>query len=344
VTPWRVFNADFELVTPPSKTTYTQGEQISGIDLSGLQFRVAKYYQDGTGTEEALVSYDRQGADINFDVEYTPSGLDINTPGRQTVTVQVRVSDRKGSFIPWSKDSTTFTYEVEVKAAAQDTTSAPQEVQPATTVTPWRYFTTDIELVTPPSKNTYTLKEFNSGIDLSGMQIRIIKHYQDGTGDVEALVSYDRHNEDIDFNVTYATQDIGIGSIPSSPSPHTVTVDITVSDSKYNGVIGEGGKVSFDISLVNDEVTPPAEDYIPGDVNGDGMVDSNDATALLEEYARTSTGGEPTFTEKQKKAADVDGNGMCDSADASGVLAYYAYISTTHDSPPKSLKEILGIA
>ena len=204
---WRVFDADFELVTTPVKKTYRQDEHFNGFDLSGMQFRVAKHYQDGTGDEEALVSYDQYGADINFDVDYKVSGFDINTPGKQTVSVTVRVSDRKGSFIDFSRDTATFTYEVEV---------------------------------------------------------------------------------------------------------------------------------------VKGEVTPPAEEFRPGDVNDDGMVDSTDATALLEEYARTSTGGDPTFTEKQKKAADVNGDGMCDSSDASGILSYYAYVSTTSDAPPKSMKEHLA--
>ena len=65
-----------------------------------------------------------------------------------------------------------------------------------------------------------------------------------------------------------------------------------------------------------------------GDVNDDGVVDSSDASKVLEEYARIQTGGEPTFTEKQKLAADVNKDNLTDASDASKILAYYAMIST----------------
>ena len=65
-----------------------------------------------------------------------------------------------------------------------------------------------------------------------------------------------------------------------------------------------------------------------GDVNEDGMVDSSDASRVLQEYALIQTGGEPTFTEKQKLASDVNKDNSTDSTDASKILAYYAMIST----------------
>lgn len=69
-----------------------------------------------------------------------------------------------------------------------------------------------------------------------------------------------------------------------------------------------------------------------GDVNGDGIIDAVDASEVLACYARTSTGQESGFSEKQKEAADVDGNGIIDSVDASDILAYYAYASTASGS------------
>ena len=73
--------------------------------------------------------------------------------------------------------------------------------------------------------------------------------------------------------------------------------------------------------------TPPEPEIVLGDVNGDGKVDSVDASKILKEYARVSTGYGSILDERQKAAADVDGSGRVDSIDASNVLAFYSYIS-----------------
>ncbi len=65
-----------------------------------------------------------------------------------------------------------------------------------------------------------------------------------------------------------------------------------------------------------------------GDVNGNGSVDSSDASLVLAEYSKIQTGGAGEFTESQLKSADVNKDGVVDSADASKILAYYAMIST----------------
>ncbi len=80
--------------------------------------------------------------------------------------------------------------------------------------------------------------------------------------------------------------------------------------------------------------TPPTTTeptYTLGDVNEDDKVDSVDASLVLAEYALIQTGGELTFTEKQKNAADVNKDGKTDSSDASKILEYYAAISTGKD-------------
>ena len=69
-------------------------------------------------------------------------------------------------------------------------------------------------------------------------------------------------------------------------------------------------------------------EYLLGDVNNDGSVDSSDASIVLAEYAKIQTGGAGEFTETQKKAADVNDDNVVDSSDASKILAYYAMIST----------------
>ena len=70
------------------------------------------------------------------------------------------------------------------------------------------------------------------------------------------------------------------------------------------------------------------EDFLTGDVNRDGFVDSNDAVLVLEHYAHTSTGGEGLIPQDLTRAADFDKSGVIDSTDASLILSYYAEMAT----------------
>lgn len=65
-----------------------------------------------------------------------------------------------------------------------------------------------------------------------------------------------------------------------------------------------------------------------GDIDGNNMVDSSDASRVLAEYSAISTGGMPSFSNSQKRAADVNFDGKIDSTDASKILEHYANIST----------------
>ncbi len=67
---------------------------------------------------------------------------------------------------------------------------------------------------------------------------------------------------------------------------------------------------------------------IPGDVNGDGVVNSSDASDILAEYALVSSGEPETFSDIQKISADFNNDGLINSSDASEILAYYAEISS----------------
>lgn len=61
-----------------------------------------------------------------------------------------------------------------------------------------------------------------------------------------------------------------------------------------------------------------------GDVNLDGVVDSNDAQLVLQVYARTLLGEEHGLTEQQFDNADLDDSGAVNSLDAVFILRYYA--------------------
>lgn len=74
-------------------------------------------------------------------------------------------------------------------------------------------------------------------------------------------------------------------------------------------------------------ITEPS--YTLGDIDGSGIVDAVDASAILSEYALLSTSQPSSFTAEQSAAADVNADGSVDANDASVILAYYAYASTS---------------
>ncbi len=65
-----------------------------------------------------------------------------------------------------------------------------------------------------------------------------------------------------------------------------------------------------------------------GDINGDNIIDGRDATDVLTNYAKTSTGQDTKYSEKQLKSADANNDGVVDGRDATLILTFYAYIST----------------
>ena len=64
-----------------------------------------------------------------------------------------------------------------------------------------------------------------------------------------------------------------------------------------------------------------------GDVNGDGLVDSVDATQVMIHYANLSAHKDGTISEDKLSVADYNDDGLVDSVDATGILIYYAKIS-----------------
>ena len=78
---------------------------------------------------------------------------------------------------------------------------------------------------------------------------------------------------------------------------------------------------------------------ILGDTDGDGVINSSDASNVLTAYALIATGGDSPFTDEQMKAADVNNDGAVDSSDASSILAYYAFTATGGTG---ALEEFLG--
>ncbi len=70
------------------------------------------------------------------------------------------------------------------------------------------------------------------------------------------------------------------------------------------------------------------DNYLSGDVNGDTKVDAKDASSVLAEYAKASTGGVLTFSKKQRIVGDMEPDGAINAKDASRILVEYARLST----------------
>ncbi|MCR5602050.1 MAG: hypothetical protein K6G33_15095 [Ruminococcus sp.] len=71
--------------------------------------------------------------------------------------------------------------------------------------------------------------------------------------------------------------------------------------------------------------------YLIGDINGDGLVDSADASAVLAAYAYVSSGKECPLYSYQQSAADLNGDNNVDAVDATLILSYYAWNSVSGD-------------
>lgn len=84
---------------------------------------------------------------------------------------------------------------------------------------------------------------------------------------------------------------------------------------------------------------------VPGDVNGDGLVNAVDASLISMEYASLSLiNPVSTFTEEQTKLGDLNYDGKVDARDASYVAMYYAYLSTIpQDENGEPLEEEMNI-
>ncbi|MBR2283819.1 MAG: leucine-rich repeat protein [Ruminococcus sp.] len=64
--------------------------------------------------------------------------------------------------------------------------------------------------------------------------------------------------------------------------------------------------------------------YILGDADGSGLVTADDASLVLWHYALVSTGVQGVIAEENRSGADLDRDGLIDSRDASGILELYA--------------------
>lgn len=115
--------------------------------------------------------------------------------------------------------------------------------------------------------------------------------------------------------------------------------------SKVIETIGEthndGGLLSDTFENLSDKSSYPsvalktyeaaAGTYTLGDVNFDDIIDGRDATIVLTDYARTSSGKSSTLKYRQKLTSEVTGDGIIDGRDSTLILTYYAKASAGNE-------------
>ena len=128
----------------------------------------------------------------------------------------------------------------------------------------------------------------------------------------------------LDLYIPESVSAIGANAFGMNTDPHSnETINI------YGFLVkGVSGSYAETYSAENNIDFIDMNNYKAGDVNDDGFIDSSDASSILAEYSRASTGIALMFTKKQSIVGDVNGDGFTDSSDASRVLEIYAMHST----------------
>lgn len=98
-------------------------------------------------------------------------------------------------------------------------------------------------------------------------------------------------------------------------------------DLDNNGVIDE-----WDIGIMSTAIRGRLTDYLPGDVNLDGVINGTDATLTLNCYTQLSAGIDGFYIpyyDLIKGYGDMDGDGQITGSDATAILNIYTELSAT---------------
>lgn len=90
----------------------------------------------------------------------------------------------------------------------------------------------------------------------------------------------------------------------------------------------------YSAPIIAIEITPASATILKGDVDFDGKITADDASLVMNEYVRISSGQAPTFTPEQFEAADMDNDGVLSAADASEILRLYTELSSRDPTSP----------
>lgn len=128
----------------------------------------------------------------------------------------------------------------------------------------------------------------------------------------------------LDLYIPQSVYSIGENAFGINTDPHT-NENVNVYGFLVKGISGsyaESYSVQNNIDFID------MNNYKSGDVNNDSHIDATDASTILEEYSKVSTGNTSSFTKKQMITGDVDSNGIIDAGDASVILEIYSRLST----------------
>lgn len=257
------------------------------LDLSGGAFSYEGMFSNGTG-------YGHKPVNMTGNEYIDTSEFDSSKTGTYRIYIKVSVDFFDETL--YGENYFEVTVSEPETTTTTSTTTTTTTTTTSTTTTASAYINVTIDSL--PTKTAYTVGE---ELDLSGGKWHSDGIKSDGTP--FNSVPYDMtNNSRVD---TSAFDNTKAG-----------TYRIYLREN-INGLYGEN---FFDVT-----VSEPATTL--GDINGDGFIDSVDATAVLIEYAKLSASGIGTFDDNQKKSADLNNDGLTDSVDATLIMMYYAYVS-----------------
>lgn len=130
--------------------------------------------------------------------------------------------------------------------------------------------------------------------------------------------------DNLDLYLPQSVKSIGSNAFGVHIDPHSGEF-VSVYGFLVKGVTGS---IAEQYAAANNIDFIDMNNYLLGDVTGNGFVDAIDASEILEEYSRASTGLPLMFTKKKKIMGDVNHDGVTDAVDASSILAIYSELST----------------
>ena len=172
------------------------------------------------------------------------------------------------------------------------------------------------------------LTEFSGDNTLNGYGYNIGMYYDEETQNFEYLYSESALVEAYDQIYSQLVQWYGEGS-------DGLNVYGTIKECTWNTEYGDvwlvvgmdlfGESSGVNKVMLTCTANETTVEYVLGDVNSDNIINASDASEILAEYARTSSGKTALLS---VETADVNNDNEVNASDASSVLAYYAYISS----------------
>ncbi len=341
-------------VSPASMTVYAEGDNTND---KPAQTEQTPSEEAATTTTTAMTT---TTASLTTTTEITTAAT-LTTKTAYTIIVNTTTAAATSTTTETEETTTTSAETTKITTSSATTESLTTTTTTATTTEP----VTTTATTTLPADNVVIVKPVCEHIiksDINGeLHISVPK---DATAKVDVVYEspeYDKHkyyNTTLNGGMTYSLAIEGRDTTADDYRNYTVSVSLTggkynmtsdvYSDKfnildkndnpdsyriiKYNFTVDDKiSKESFTVTKNEEkekDIVVHLNSVMLGDVNEDSTIDSIDATAILVEYANTSTGNKPTFTSSQVIAADVNKDGFVNSTDASKILAYYAESAT----------------